>query len=444
MDKKKFRLEAQISWFYTSLVVIYLLVSLCLISFKQVVQNIPQTIYLIAIVGLAFLYGITFLFMLFLYLCRKDLTYVMLLGLAFLSCDIYLVEVIYIVQGLINDHVSIEGRANDIAVFYYFRQLSFIALLCFAGISFKNRPSMIESKERSPCLILAAAGVMVLMALIAHNLSSYNPGLAITITTLKEDNKTLHWEKSYIYSLIFCWAAVLSYLTWKTRLSNSLWVSIALTCCSAILINILLIMLDQDNLYIWYISRGVETINTLCVISMLLYGFITLLKNKSESSVRDELTKLYNRKLFYIELNASLQKGDTCVLLLDIDKFKRINDTYGHQEGDRVIVAVVDIISKSIRDSDVFARIGGEEFAILLSCKTRDEAMMIAERIRKNVEVYTALPDFYHLQEKMTISIGVYVSMHKEDSSDKVVSCADAALYKAKNTGRNRVVYYGD
>ena len=129
-------------------------------------------------------------------------------------------------------------------------------------------------------------------------------------------------------------------------------------------------------------------------------------------------------------------------MVLDIDKFKRINDTYGHQEGDRVIISIVDIINKSIRDSDIFARIGGEEFAILLKCKDKDEVLVVAERIRRNVEHGTTIPNAYDLKEKMTISIGVYCSKADDDSADKVVSYADAALYDAKNSGRNKVCYY--
>ncbi|HCT9708386.1 MULTISPECIES: sensor domain-containing diguanylate cyclase [Citrobacter] len=428
--------------FYITCLISYILGGLCLTQFKLTIQSVPQTIYLIIIVGLFFLYGIIFLFMLFQYLCRKDLTCLIVLGMAFLSNNIFFVETIYIVQDLINDHTSIEKRTNDIAIFYYFRQLSFIALLFVSLKSYKASSTILETKEREPCYIAVAFLIMLAIAVLAHSLASYNPGMTLEITSLKSDNITVHWHIGYIYSLIVAWGLVLLYLVIKTKTHNILWKSIGLLCCSGILTNVLLLSLDEYSMYIWYISRGIEVISTLCIISILMYNTFIILKKETDSAIKDAMTKIYNRKLFYRSLKASLAKGVVCVMVLDIDKFKRINDTYGHQEGDRVIISIVDIINKSVRDSDIFARIGGEEFAILLKCKDKDEAIVVAERIRRNVEHGTTIPNAYDLKEKMTISIGVYCTKVDDDSADKVVSYADAALYDAKNSGRNKVCYY--
>ena len=443
MNKKTYRFSnGWVIGFYVILIVLYLGVGLCLSQFKISVKNVPQTTYLIVIVGLLFLYTIMFLFMLFQYLCRKELSYIFILGIAFISCDIYFIETIYIVQALINDSVSIEQRSNDIAIFYYFRQLSFIITLCIGIKAYRNDTIVIEDKQKKPILEMITVIVVVAIGILAHNLSSYNPDVVIDITCLKDDLVTLHWELRYIYSLIAGWAIALVYLTLKTRLNNALWVSIALMCCSAILTNLLLITLDEYSMYIWYVSRGLEIISALCVISILMFNTFLLLKRETESSMRDALTKIYNRKLFYKTLNSAMLRGNVCVLMLDIDKFKRINDTYGHQEGDKVIVSIVYIINKSIRDSDVFARVGGEEFGILLKCNDKQEAMVVAERIRQNVEKLTLPPNVFGIKEQMTISIGVYFSSPKDESGDKVVSYADAALYAAKNAGRNKVMYY--
>lgn len=428
--------------FYITCLVSYFIAGMCLSQYQLEVQSVPQTTYLIIIVGLFFLYGIIFLFMLFQYLCRKDLTYLMILGMAFLSNDIYFIETIYIVQDLINDSVLIEKRTNDIAIFYYFRQVSFIALFFVSLKSYKATSTVIETKEREPCYIIIALLIMLAIASLSHNLSSYNADVTIEITSLKADNKTVHWHIGYIYSLIIAWGMVLLYLAVKTKMHGILWKSIALLCCSAILTNVLLLSLDEYSMYIWYVSRGIEVISTLCIISILMYNMFIILKREKDSAIKDAMTKIYNRKLFYKALKSSLVKGAVCIMILDIDKFKRINDTYGHQEGDRVIKSIVDIVNKSIRDSDIFARIGGEEFGILIKCKDNAEVMFVAERIRKNVETETAVPNIYGLKEKMTISIGVYCSKSDDYSADKVVSYADAALYEAKNSGRNKVVYY--
>lgn len=428
--------------FYITCLVSYFIAGMCLSQYQLEVQSVPQTTYLIIIVGLFFLYGIIFLFMLFQYLCRKDLTYLMILGMAFLSNDIYFIETIYIVQDLINDSGLIEKRTNDIAIFYYFRQVSFIALFFVSLKSYKATSTVIETKEREPCYIIIALLIMLAIASLSHNLSSYNANVTIEITSLKADNKTVHWHIGYIYSLIIAWGMVLLYLAVKTKMHGILWKSIALLCCSAILTNVLLLSLDEYSMYIWYVSRGIEVISTLCIISILMYNMFIILKREKDSAIKDAMTKIYNRKLFYKALKSSLVKGAVCIMILDIDKFKRINDTYGHQEGDRVIKSIVDIVNKSIRDSDIFARIGGEEFGILIKCKDNAEVMFVAERIRKNVETETAVPNIYGLKEKMTISIGVYYSKSDDYSADKVVSYADAALYEAKNSGRNKVVYY--
>lgn len=428
--------------FYITCLISYILGGLCLSQFKMAMQTIPQTVYLIILVGLFFIYGIIFLFMLFQYLCRKDLSYIMILGSSFLSCNIYFSETIYLILSLINDTTSIEERTNDVAVFYYFRQISFIVLLFISIKAYKKTATVIESKEREPCYIFMAFLIMIALALLSHNLSSYNPNFTFEITQMKNDSKTVHWNIGYIYSLILSWVGLLAYLILKTRIHNTLWKSIALLCSSAAFTNVLLLSLDEYNMYIWYISRGIEVISTLCIISILMYNTFLVLKKETDSSIKDAMTQIYNRKFFYKSLKSFIEKGVVCVMILDIDKFKRINDTYGHQEGDKVIINIVDIINKSIRDTDIFARVGGEEFGILLNCTNKDEAIIVAERIRKSVETETTVPNRYDLKEKMTISIGVYYSKDDDVLADKVVSYADNALYEAKNTGRNKVCYY--
>lgn len=157
----------------------------------------------------------------------------------------------------------------------------------------------------------------------------------------------------------------------------------------------------------------------------------------------DYLTSACNRREFVkraeLEMQRSVRHGSALsVLMLDIDHFKRINDSQGHAGGDTVLVGLTKLIHGKLRGSDLLARIGGEEFAILLPDTTLDGASTLAERIRQAVqEQQVPLKDG---TLSYTVSIGVTQRRNEENQFEKVLAAADAALYQAKNGGRNRVV----
>ncbi|VEB73390.1 diguanylate cyclase [Klebsiella quasipneumoniae] len=125
------------------------------------------------------------------------------------------------------------------------------------------------------------------------------------------------------------------------------------------------------------------------------------------------------------------------VIICDLDHFKRINDNYGHIAGDKVIQFAASVLDSHSRKDDAAARIGGEEFALLLVNAAEDEAQAIAERIRLAVSAeQTPLP------ERMTISMGVYTTHDGSVTAEECVQRADEAMYEAKNSGRNRVVIW--
>ena len=161
-----------------------------------------------------------------------------------------------------------------------------------------------------------------------------------------------------------------------------------------------------------------------------------------EMTTTDMMTRLKLKHYFYTVLEdkvdeAQRTESPLAVLMLDIDHFKRFNDTYGHACGDYVLQQVAKIISEGVRTHDLAARYGGEEFVVLLGNTDAPSAMMVAERIRKNIENC----DFNYENQHMTvtISIGVAVLKHgKKISPAKLVEHADEALYISKNNGRNR------
>lgn len=159
-------------------------------------------------------------------------------------------------------------------------------------------------------------------------------------------------------------------------------------------------------------------------------------------SVTDSLTGLFNRKKLddiLADQFARFKRNQRpfTVLMLDIDHFKALNDTYGHLAGDQVLTNVAAILAKSIRSVDYAARYGGEEFVIVLPETTSAAALEMAERIRAQVE--NAAYPFHGQTIAVTISIGVAHSRTDDATADAVVARADQELYQAKHTGRNRV-----
>ncbi len=159
---------------------------------------------------------------------------------------------------------------------------------------------------------------------------------------------------------------------------------------------------------------------------------------------RDYLTGLYNRRYFFESMQEYIEdvkeSGEKfAVAMLDIDHFKQVNDTYGHDIGDKVIITLADILRSSTNPQDVVARFGGEEFCVVLKNINRYSALDILERIRQTVESYTVdagKGQFINF----TISIGAVI--HKEENDlEESINEADMCLYKAKNGGRNQVVF---
>lgn len=173
-------------------------------------------------------------------------------------------------------------------------------------------------------------------------------------------------------------------------------------------------------------------------------------KDKAEKEATiDSLTQIPNRHSFYNRAKALLQQADhagepLCFLMLDIDFFKVINDTYGHPQGDQVLVACARTIENTIREKDLLGRLGGEEFAVVLPNTSLEEARVIAERIR----VMIAELSFYTSQRTQsfhtTISIGISCAAETIYAYELLYKHADLALYEAKQSGRNLVVSYTD
>ena len=170
---------------------------------------------------------------------------------------------------------------------------------------------------------------------------------------------------------------------------------------------------------------------------------LDLFKQTKDLANRDYLTGAYNRRYFFEASEAIIDKNvrknkDVAVATLDIDYFKNVNDTYGHDVGDVAIKEIVTILDKSLRTSDLVARFGGEEFCILLEDISLEDTEVIFEKIRLNFQENEIKVEDITL--KYTVSLGV--AYGKSDDINELIKVSDNALYEAKDTGRNKVVIH--
>lgn len=161
-------------------------------------------------------------------------------------------------------------------------------------------------------------------------------------------------------------------------------------------------------------------------------------------SVTDELTGLANRRHLTAELERELQRSDRhkrsfAVLMLDVDRFKHFNDTYGHPAGDAVLKRLAVLLRTSARDVDTVARYGGEEFLVILPETAAQGAELIAERIRSAAEQDRFIPHAESTEMSVTVSIGYSVFPGHARTPEAMIEAADQALYRSKQGGRNRV-----
>jgi diguanylate cyclase (GGDEF)-like protein len=165
-------------------------------------------------------------------------------------------------------------------------------------------------------------------------------------------------------------------------------------------------------------------------------------QNFFKMSIVDGLTGLFNIRYFKMLLETEFMLAEPdpnkkfSIVMMDIDHFKHFNDTYGHQVGDLVLKEVANVLKASVRSPDIVARYGGEEMIILLRGTPLKNALIVGEKIRKNVENFQIKDQ--HNSYKVTISLGVS-TFKPEDNVETIIKQADKGLYKAKSAGRNRV-----
>lgn len=199
---------------------------------------------------------------------------------------------------------------------------------------------------------------------------------------------------------------------------------------------------SENYAYLWWILGVLTSVLTLSLVLLVRQREINRIM--ADQASRDYMTKLYNRRYFMDAAESILEltrrdKSKLSVIMIDIDDFKHINDTYGHQAGDETIIAVAQAMKEQSRRSDMIARWGGEEFLILLPQTDVEGASVIAEKIRlrvKELEINTSAKQCLHV----SISLGVSnVCLQTDINIDAAADRADKALYMAKESGKDRV-----
>lgn len=178
----------------------------------------------------------------------------------------------------------------------------------------------------------------------------------------------------------------------------------------------------------------------------LIIEKIKLFQETERLSITDGLTELFNTRYFYKQLDLEIARTDRygnsfSLILLDIDNFKQLNDTYGHQAGDDILHEFAKILKTASRETDIVVRYGGEEFIIILPNTSEEDTISLAERIRSNVEKNLFLIN-HTVGIHVTVSGGISSYPQNADNSKSLLNAADTALYSAKASGKNRILCF--
>ncbi|MEA3545130.1 MAG: GGDEF domain-containing protein, partial [Thermodesulfobacteriota bacterium] len=213
-------------------------------------------------------------------------------------------------------------------------------------------------------------------------------------------------------------------------------------------------ILQQANIELSLLNMSYEQMNRELVQSkMQLEKLTSELEEKNtyleEIANLDGLTQIYNHRYFQEALDKEIsrsirQENELCLILADIDNFKKFNDFYGHQAGDYVLKELASLCSGVIRKHDLVARYGGEEFVFILPETNQADALIVAEKIRAAIEQHPFSYDGDDYRVTSSFGVAVFTGAGKSIKKTEFIECADKALYSAKKKGRNRVEAYAE
>ncbi|KUQ80191.1 MULTISPECIES: GGDEF domain-containing protein [Enterobacter cloacae complex] len=391
-------------------------------------------------------------FMAMKYWCDRRRIYLIAIAFAFAGSALLMVGTLSSFPAWLDLYQFNVVNYNDAMIYYMFRHLLMAVLIIIAAILYTTRDYPVSRLAH----ISIVSGAFLFTACtvgLAWIYSSHSPLLSIDLVDNETRQFMVLWSQFINISLIVLWVVTLATLMFVTRVRNLFWVGGNFLCvCYIVTLSMLLAGGHAEDIS-WYRARLFETVATLLIIFVLLYDVFRLYRDSHvkyqqsyQNSIRDPLTRLYNRSYFYESLNQALDiakaNRPVSVIVSDLDRFKRINDTYGHLQGDKVLQFVANLLMDSVRPQDIAARIGGEEFVLMLANTSPEAAFQVAERIRLNLSSFDSASSGGQLPEPITISMGVFTATSSAITAETCVENADKAMYEAKETGRNRVVVF--
>ena len=210
--------------------------------------------------------------------------------------------------------------------------------------------------------------------------------------------------------------------------------------CISVIIYLVVLLSTYDLIdVIKYIGLASAIIGLIYSI-VLSEKFNKLINSLRDEAMHDGMTGLLNHKFFEKRLDEEIERSERykekiTLLFLDLDNFKRINDTYGHLFGDYVLKITASIIEENVRNIDIVSRYGGEEFIVILINANKKDSLKTAERIRKQIEEYEFIEE--KISEHLTISIGMGEFPTDAKNKENLIRYSDHKMYTAKNDGRN-------
>ncbi|KFA86094.1 sensor domain-containing diguanylate cyclase [Enterobacter sp. EGD-HP1] len=391
-------------------------------------------------------------FMAMKYWCDRKRLYLVAFAFAFAGSALLMVGTLSSFPAWLDLYQFNVVNYNDAMIYYMFRHLIMAVLIIVATILYTMRNYPLSRLAH----IAIVSGEFLFTACavgLAWFYSSHSQLLSIDLVDNETRQFMVLWSQFINISLIALWVVTLATLMFITRVRNLFWVGGNFLCVCYIVTLSMLLMGGHAEGISWYRARLFETAATLLIIFVLLYDVFRLYRDSHvkyqqsyQNSIRDPLTRLYNRSYFYESLKQALDiakpSRPVSVIVSDLDRFKRINDTYGHLQGDKVLQFVANLLMDSVRPQDIAARIGGEEFVLMLANTSSDAAYQVAERIRLHLSSFDNTSSGGQLPEPITISMGVFTATSPTITAEACVESADKAMYEAKETGRNRVVVF--